>query len=535
VAGLRAHIVSLVTSRRRRSARLSRRTLHIERLEGRIALSADPVLFWNDVAMQAALNDSRAAAAEQGGPTRTSRAMGIVHVAMYDAYNAVRQEYEPYYVQAVAPRGSSYETAVGVAAHDTLAALYPNQEPALDRILTQFLAGLPHGLAEYRGFAYGQQVAQQILDARSHDGWDSSSTYRPSMGLGHHAEDPMTPGRGFLTPSWGKVQPFAISSVDAMPSRPFPALGSREYVAEFEEVRVKGALDAEVSDRDHNGRPDRTDYDTETGIFWGYDHRLGTPIRIYNQAVRTIGAQQHNTVGENARLLALVHMAMADAGIVAWNTKYQEDIWRPVMAIRTADGDPRTVNEPNWRPLGAPGNNGDPLGFPGARGPNADPDPRGGPDFTPPFPAYTSGHSTFGAATFRTLSRFYGKDAIQFTLTSEDSGTRRTYPSLSQAMIENAESRIWLGVHWRADAAMGIAQGKAIADYVFGHELRPRTFGRGADLSAIAADVARQATGGASSAKDDLSLLALAAYQEQLRREALLASGEGAKPVGVKL
>ncbi len=264
----------------------------------------------------------------------------------------------------------------------------------------------------------------------------------------------------------------------AFPLPDFPALTSDEYTAAFNEVRVKGALDAEVSDRDGNGILDRTDDETEIGIFWGYDHRLGSPVRIYNEAARVVAQQQGNSVSENARLLALLHLAMADAGIAAWNVKYEQNIWRPIVGIREAadDGNPGTPAEPDWVPLGAPLNNGDPAGHAGTRGlAEADPDPSldGQPDFTPPFPSYTSGHATFGTAAFTTLTHFYGTDAISFQLYSEDSGTTRNYSRFSEAEKENDESRVFLGVHWRTDCQAAHAQGEAVADFVSAHFLKP--------------------------------------------------------------
>jgi hypothetical protein len=218
----------------------------------------------------------------------------------------------------------------------------------------------------------------------------------------------------------------------------------------------------------------RTLEQTEIGLFWGYDGSpgLGVPPRLYNQIAVIICNQMGNTEVQNARLLALVNIAMADAGITVWDTKYVYNFWRPVAAIREADtdGNPNTIADPNWRPLGAPADN------------------HSGTNFTPPFPAYTSGHAGFGASLFRTLADFYGTDDVTFTIgsdefngmTADQSGKNRpiifrTFDSFSAAAEENGQSRIYLGIHWRFDKEQGILQGGEVADYVFSHVLLPRS------------------------------------------------------------
>jgi hypothetical protein len=164
---------------------------------------------------------------------------------------------------------------------------------------------------------------------------------------------------------------------------------------------------------------------TTIGIFWGYDGSpgLGTPPRLYNQIARTLAEQQHNSVAENARLFALVNVAMADAGIACWEVKYRDNFWRPVLGIRQADtdGNPDTVADATWKYLGAPRSNA-----PGES------------NFTPPFPAYTSGHATFGAALFRTLANFYGRDDLGFAFTSDEFNGAALAPAAARAATASA-------------------------------------------------------------------------------------------------
>jgi hypothetical protein len=190
-------------------------------------------------------------------------------------------------------------------------------------------------------------------------------------------------------------------------------------------------------------------------------------------------ARQRRTRGVHlARLLALVNVAMADAGIAVWESKYHYEYWRPVTGIREADpgtgptglgdGNPATIGDPTFTPLGAPASN------------------LAGPNFTPPFPAYPSGHAGFGGALFETLRNVYGTDDIAFTFVSDEFNgvTRdasgavrplvpRRFASLSDAEEENGQSRIYLGIHWAFDKTEAIAQGRQVADFAFMHAFAP--------------------------------------------------------------
>ncbi len=456
----------------------------VEALEDRCLLSVDAVLFWNNVMLNANAVDHGLAAPDQGGPTRTARAFAIVHAAIFDSVNVIFQEFESYATNRNGQKGASPEAAVAAAAHTTLAALFPQQRTTFDAALTAFLAGVPDGPAENKGVALGRSVAHHLLAMRRHDGSADPMPYTPGTNPGDHNVDPLHPNQGFLDPLWGKVDTFAIPNIRDFLSPPPPALTSAAYTAAFNEVRVLGAVDAETADRDLNLLPDRTPEQTVIGIYWGYDGSpgLGTPPRLYNQIAQVVATQQGNTMYENARLFALINIAMADAGIQCWDTKYEYEFWRPILGIMQADmdGNPDTAQEATWTPLGAPRSN----------------DP-GGTNFTPPFPAYTSGHATFGAAMFRMLANFYGTDNITFSFMSDefngvtrdqDGSIRpivsRTFTSFSQAAEENGQSRIYLGIHWSFDKVFGIQAGNSIADFIFGNLLRPRSSSSGAARAA---------------------------------------------------
>ena len=220
------------------------------------------------------------------------------------------------------------------------------------------------------------------------------------------------------------------------------------------------------------GSSRRTTDETAIGLFWAYDgpRGLGTPPRLYNQIVRRIAQARGNTVAQNARLFALVNTAMADAGILAWEQKYAHDLWRPVLGIRENDA----CMGPEGTP--APGVSGDtdlgwlPLGAPKTNGTSTTNDPAK--NFTPPFPAYPSGHATFGAAAFQVTRLFYGvsnngpddlADGLYFVsdelngVNADNKGTirprhvRNFADGLWGMIQENSISRVFLGVHWIFD------------------------------------------------------------------------------------
>jgi len=459
----------------------------LEALEDRRLMAADfgsqgrdVILEWNAVMLQADANDHARTSPQQGGPILASRAFAIVSAAMYDAYNSIEKIGEAYLVTAPPTRDANSDAAVAQAAHDTLVALYPAQTSTFDQALKQTLERIRNGSNEDNGRKVGAFVAERLLAARADDGSIEimQPAYVPNGLAGFHDVDPLHAGQGFYASGAMNVDPFAISSLEDFPARQLddgtPAgraafLQSEEYTRAYEEVMTLGG--------DGDTTPtERTAEQTVIGIYWGYDGRpgLGTPPRLYNQIVRTIADKKDNTEAQNARLFALVNIAMADAGLAAWNDKYDLAFWRPILGIRNgdADGNVETTGDADWRPLGAPASNPRP----------------GETDFTPPFPAYTSGHATFGAAAFQMLARFYHRDDISFRFVSDefngktldDDGTVRprivrSFDSFTEAKRENAQSRIYLGIHWAFDRDEGIKQGDAVANSVYETILKPRS------------------------------------------------------------
>jgi hypothetical protein len=416
---------------------------------------------------------------QQIGPGRASRAMAIVHIAIFEALNAFKGDYESYIGLYRPSSKTSKEAAIAQAAHDTLVALFPSQKAAIDARLAEDLAEISNGRKKDNGIALGRQAAFSILALRAGDG---SEQLEERVGIefitsddpGKWRQDPISLIPLALGAHWGEVTPFALQSGSQFRTPPPPPMESAAYATAYNEVKRLGGDGV-------NTPTERTADQTEMGIYWAYDGTpsLCAPPRLYNQIAVKIADQMGSDDIELARLLALINVAMADAGIASWESKYFYNVWRPITGIREADegtgptglgdGNPNTVCDTNFMPLGAPASN------------------LTGPNFTPPFPAYPSGHATFGGAIFQILRNFYGTDNVAFTFVSDELNgvTRdnngnvrplrpRSFTSFSQAEEENGQSRIYLGIHWSFDKTEGIAQGRKVANHVFANLFTPR-------------------------------------------------------------
>jgi hypothetical protein len=433
----------------------------------------DRLFMWNEIALETTAIDQTPPApgesrifGEQLGPHRTSRAMAIVHIAMFEAVNAITQKYRSYAGVAPISRQVSADAAIARSAHDALAGLFPSQAGRLDRLFHQDMSSMPGAPeAKLAGEALGEVAAHAIITRRTDDGSQFpelvvGKTFTLHGGPGYWSPDPISNIQTALGATWPGVAPFVLTTASQFRAPPPPALTDELYISAFRQVARLGG------DPRHGTRTDRTAYQTFEGIYWAYDGTpaLCAPPRLYNQIARSVALQQGmNDVSDAARLFALINTAMADAAIAAWDTKYYYQFWRPITAIRSTDQGGNTAVHPNpaWYALGAPDTN--------AKGPN----------FTPPFPSYVSGHAVIGGAMFQILRHFWA-DTTKFSFLSDEFNGHNTniygqllprhllaFSSFHEAEQDNAESRIYLGIHWSFDAVRGITEGNQVGDWVF--------------------------------------------------------------------
>jgi PAP2 superfamily len=385
--------------------------------------NADIVTDWNNAALDAIRAGNTA-------PPVASRSLAILHVSIYDAVNGIAHTHERYLVPSVAPATASREAAASAAAHKALVNLFPANAASFDALHAAILATIPDGPRKRVGIIWGEFVATVILAVRDHDGHDA--VIPPPGGSGPGVWIPTPPGfLPYLLPQWGFVRPFAMNSSSQFRPPGPPSLDSQQYAADYEEVKELGAAVGST----------RTEDQTEIALFWADGAGTETPPGHWNSIAQILADAQGNTLEENARLFALLNIAMADAAICSWDAKYTFNFWRPVTAIAFAEP------ELNW------------MSF----------------ITTPPFPDYTSGHSTFSAAAATVIPLFFDTEDLPFTTGSDFlPGVFRSFATCFDAAEEAAVSRIYGGIHFRFASEDGLQAGISIGEWTAAHYLLPR-------------------------------------------------------------
>jgi hypothetical protein len=366
--------------------------------------------------------------------------IALVQIAVHDAVQAIDRRFEPYHFEVEHASGSR-SAAAAAAAHDVLVGMYPAQAVTLDSVYATYLAD--KGLTGDPGLAVGQQAAAELLPLRRANpnplpppfvGSNDVGVWRPTPSFLGNPPVP-APFSPMAVPWMGTFDPFTLTSARRFRPEPQPALTSRRYTRDYNEVKALGSLTSTA----------RTAEQTDLAYFYS-----GNIPAQWNSALRGVATRYLRRTGDAARLFALANMATADALISSWDSKTHYVFWRPVTAIVEADHDdnPQTIADASWQPL----------------------------INTPNYPDYTSGANNVAGAMTRTLESFFGSNRVTFdvtTLVPQATLKTRTYRRFSDAADDMVEARMLLGIHFRFADTAGRTQGRRVADWTFDHFLLP--------------------------------------------------------------
>jgi len=387
---------------------------------------ADVVLEWNAL-MQTAVSTEN--------PFSQARLAAITQLAVFTAVNAVTRRYEPYLDDVQAPFGASAEAAAVAAAHRVLTHYLPASAPTLDAARDQSLAAIPNGFRKQAGLSVGEAAAAAMIDARADDGSAPPQFFLPSStDPGEWQTTPSCPSAGGILYHWGNVKPFGVASSSQFRADPPPRLGSFRYWKDYVEV-------VQVGDAASTLRPaDRAD------VARFYNAVLA--VGVWNDVARQLARARKTTLSENARMLALLNMAISDGLVTVMETKYHYRFWRPETAIHNgaADGNRRTEGDAAFTPFIT----------------------------TPCFPSYPSAHATGSYAARAILARIFGEHRHAIELASPAvPDAQLEYDSLEEITDDIDDARVYGGIHFRFDQRAGARQGDEIAGYIYKKLLRP--------------------------------------------------------------
>lgn len=407
--------------------------------------AADEVTDWNRILLDALIAPPAVPA------PLAQRTAAIVQAAVFDAVNGIERRYTPVHVMAEAPPGASRRASAVQAAYASLVRLFPAQSSKFEQQRTMSLLGIASGAAAEnsesiaRGIAWGQTAADAIWTWRLTDGFANvPPPFLGALAPGQWRPTPPAFAAG-LAPQLAHLTPWAIDSpMQFRPAGP-PSLTSSQYTADFNETKMMGSLSSSS----------RTDDQTLYVRFWNST----SPAAFFDPVATSLSAERHLTLSENARLLALLNMGLADAVIGCWDAKYAYSYWRPVTAIPLAgtDDNPNTTADLNWTPVVV----------------------------TPPFPEYPSAHSCVSGAATRILASYFGENT-PFSVSSDGMpGVQRFFSGFSAAIEEIKNARVFGGIHFRTACNDGQTLGSAIGDYVLSHALLPVNGGHDGQTPAL--------------------------------------------------
>jgi hypothetical protein len=392
----------------------------------------DIVLRWNEISARTATATS---------PFNQSRVAAIVQLAVFEAVNAITGEYEPYLnPPTVAPPGASVEAAVTIAAHTVMTAYFPAAAAALDAARNSELAAIPNGAAKTAGIAVGMAAANAMIALRAVDGSSPLLAVIPaSTAAGDYQ---LTTGcAAAMFYNWQNVTPFGIANASDFLLDPPPSLASNRYAKDYLEVKTVGA--SASADRP----ADRADV--------ARLYAASSPSFVASMATRQIAAAKGTSVSENARALALIHMAANDSLVASFMNKYHYNHWRPETGIRNgaADGNDKTDGEVSFATF-----------IP-----------------TPCFPSYPSNHASGTNGGLEAMRRLFGAAGHAITITNNVPALgslpatviTKSYTQLKKIGDDVDDARVYGGIHWRYDQDAGNVLGRAIATEVVKNNLRP--------------------------------------------------------------
>jgi hypothetical protein len=365
------------------------------------------------------VTDANAKAAEIASKSPATppavRTMAIVQVSIFDAVSAITGRYPALRAKITAPRDASVDAAVAAATRSVLSKLMPAQQAAIDADYQALLKSVPDGRAKDDGIKVGEQAATAVVAACAEDGYNAPNTYRP-----HTAPGVYVPTMFPAVPHWGKRKPWVMTSGDQFRPGPPPALTSETWKRDFNEIKAIGGKTS----------TQRTPEQTAIAQFWE-----ATLPNVYWPVARSVANAPGRDVNDNARLLALAAMAMDDGLIAVFDAKYSYNFWRPVTAIRNAEGDAR---DPGWLPF----------------------------IDTPMHPEYPCAHCIVSGSLGAVLQAELGSGPVPklSSASSTAGGAVRTWASVDDFVREVAVARIYDGVHYRNSTEVGTAMGKKIGE-----------------------------------------------------------------------
>ena len=384
---------------------------------------ADAVLLWNDVALAEV-------AANNQLPPDGARTLAMVHVAVFDAVNAIDRRFEPYALHEHAVAGASANAAVASASYTVLVGLFPSREAPLAEAYAAALAQVPDGPAKHAGIELGRRAAHMCHERRAHDGTGVRTVYAPQTSPGVYVPTSLP-----ASSEWPMVEPWSMQTPTQFRPPAPPALTSDAWARDFDEVKRLGSKDS----------AERSAADTETAIFWTI-----TGPAAWNSVVRSLASSRPATLVAQARLFALVNVAAMDSFIAVFDAKYAYEFWRPITAIRRAeiDGNDATEADATWSPLVE----------------------------TPLHPEYPCAHCISSAAVGEVLEAEFGTGEVPVIAMTSAAvpGVVHRWTRIGDYVEEVNNARIFAGVHYRNSAAVGEAMGRGVGQQVVATLMRPR-------------------------------------------------------------